>query len=344
MAPREPNSSSSRGRFPPVTMQILTPTRAPLLTPPKMSLPIELLEQIVDYMSVQTQLRFARTSHAMRDMIYDDTRWVTKLKAMGCWNEEEARIAVEEEITARREVIQRAKEEAILGRPVANGGGSTTLFDVNVERKRMETLLVTPARITGDLLDFQSDSPEAFGEFQSVSPLGFEEKSVETVNPLNILSSVVSRRGQARSEFERVYTTLAPLYIDLANSNSLDEAVAFRHRRQPEEQAKILKVLELFGRAMAVDNWTKCQKRIAWITETFERQMLTEFEEYAIPCRRADFRAYDAQDIDGKMKRYAYILYDLNGGESGIRIFIRKHPSIFHNKEAPMACLTYHTS
>lgn len=255
-------------------MQVLTPTRLLPTPAPKMFLPIELLEQIVDYMSVQTQLRFARTSHAMRDMIYDDTRWVTKLKVMGSWNEEEARRAVEEEITLRREAIQRAKEEAILGRTVSNS--STTLFDANIERKRIEV------NATGDLLDFQTDNSESFGEFQSVTA-GPGERAVDTVSPLNVLNSVISRRGQARSEFGRIYATLAPLYIDLANSNSLDEATAFRHRRQPEEQAKLLKVLELFGRARAVDNWTRCQKRIAWITETFERQMLTEFEEYISP-------------------------------------------------------------
>ena len=83
MAPREPNLSTSRGRTVPVSMQILTPTRPFPPQAAKMSLPMGLIEQIVDYMPVQTQLRFARTSHAMRDMIYDDTRWVSKLKIMG---------------------------------------------------------------------------------------------------------------------------------------------------------------------------------------------------------------------------------------------------------------------
>lgn len=40
------------------------------------------------------------------------------------------------------------------------------------------------------------------------------------------------------------------------------------------------------------------------------------------------------------MKRYSHILHDLNGGESCIRSFIRKH-SIFNHRENPMACLTY---
>ena len=279
MPPHESMSSSSRSRIAPLSMQILAPTRA---LPPrlaKMSLPAELLERIVDYMPVQTQLRFARTNHAMKEMIYDDSRWVTKLKAMGVWNEEDARRAAEEEITRRREATQRAKEEAVLGRAVTNGS-YTTLFDQAIEQKKFGVLPAAPVKTTDDLLDLQLDSPEGFGEFQSVSAFS-DEKLVDSVSPLSVLSSVISRRGLARSEFGRVYGTLSPLYIDLANSNSLEESAVFRHRRQLEDQAKLLRILELFGRTRAVDNWTRCQKRIAWITETFERQMLIEFEKFS---------------------------------------------------------------
>lgn len=215
----------------------------------------------------------------MRDLIYDDTRWVSKLKAMGVWNEEEARRAAEEEINQRREAIQRAKQEAVLGRSITNG--ATTLFDADVEGRIIGALAVTPFTTGVGLLD---DTPEAFGEFQSVSSAA--EKPVDTFSPLRVLSSVLSRRGQARSEFGKVYATLAPLYIDLANSNSIDDAAIFRHRRQPEEQAKLLKVLERFGRAKAVDEWTRCQKRIRWITEAFERQILTDFEKCVFISRQ----------------------------------------------------------
>src|SRR5208282_3256243 len=123
-------------------------------------------------------------------------------------NEEEARRVVEEELSQRREAIQRAKEEAVLGRAVSNRTDATTLFDVNVERRKVETLPVTPVKSPGgDLLDCQIDSPEAFGEFQSVTDEQVE-RPVSTVTPLNVLSSVVSRRGQARLEFGKVYATL----------------------------------------------------------------------------------------------------------------------------------------
>jgi recyclin-1 len=280
MAPRESGSSSSRGHTRPLSMQVLTPQRIHPPSPQKMSLPVELLEQIVDYMPVPTQLRFAQTNHAMRDMVYDDTRWVVKLKAMGTWNDEEARRAAEEELILQRQALYRATEEAVLGRPVTNGTSTTTIFDAS-EIQKLEIFPVPPVKDNDDLLDLQSDSLEAFGEFQSVSAFP-EEKAVDSVGALNILSSVVSRRGQARSEFGRVYAVLAPIYVNLSNSSSLEDSTVFRQLQQKEEQAKLLKILELFGRSRAVDDWTRCQKRIAWITETFERQMLTEFEEYTI--------------------------------------------------------------
>lgn len=254
------------------------------------------------------------------------------------WNEEDARRAAEEEIFLQTEAALRAKQEAVLGRTLTNGGvGSTTLFDAGVEKRKGS---VNVANGMDDLLDFQGDKTDDFGDFQSVETPSVE-KPVEAVSPLNVLSSVVSRRGKARAEFGKVYATLAPIYISLANSDSLEEATVFRHRRQPEEQAKLLKVLELFGHSKSVEDWIRCQKRIAWITETFERHMLTEFEEFCFRSTRVDFRGYEAQDIEGKMRKYAHILDELNGGQSCIQMFIRKHPSIFIYKENPMKCLTY---
>ena len=46
------------------------------------------------------------------------------------------------------------------------------------------------------------------------------------------------------------------------------------------------------------------------------------------------------QNID-QMKRYANVLYELNGGESAIQTFIRKNLDIFNQKESPNLCVTY---
>ena len=40
---------------------------------------------ILDYLPVADQIRMARTSRRLQEMVYDDTRWVSRLKSMGCW-------------------------------------------------------------------------------------------------------------------------------------------------------------------------------------------------------------------------------------------------------------------
>jgi recyclin-1 len=243
-----------------LTPTVLTPSKPLPPAPTKMALPVELLEHVLSYLPVPDQLLFARTSRSLRDMVYDDSRWIARLKSMGVWNEDEAKSLAEEELVLSAEAEKKAREEAVLRRQV--------VFDAAIERKKFQG---------GDLLDLQVE--EAFGEFQSVT-METAASPVEGMSPLKVLEGVVSRRGQARYEFGRVYEVLAPLYIALGKANGLDDIPAFKHRQKLEEQGSLLRVLELFGQARAVDNWEKCQKRIAWITETFERQMITEFEEY----------------------------------------------------------------
>ena len=275
MAMHESDPSSLRVGHNNLSMQVLKPVN--IRPPPfRMALPAELLEEIIDYLPVKTQLVFARTSRAIRDMVYDDTRWVAKLKAMGVWNEEEARRTVEKELQLQQEAIQRAKQEAVLGRRVtaSNKTNTVTIFDAAQEIASPKPFI----KVTDDLLDLGGDGGDVFGDFQSVS-ISPEATATDFCAPLNILSSVISRRGQARSEFGKVYAGLAPIYTKLCHADSLEDVSTFRQLQRLEDQATLLKILELFGRARAVDNWTKCQKRLAWHAEMFESRMLTEFEE-----------------------------------------------------------------
>jgi recyclin-1 len=52
-------------------------------------------------------------------------------------------------------------------------------------------------------------------------------------------------------------------------------------------------------------------------------------------------RGYEVGDIDGRMRKYAHVLVELNGGQAGVEIFIQKHP-IFTDKDSfgrPMDCI-----
>src|SRR5687768_14636748 len=78
-------------------------------------------------------MRFARTSRRMREMVYDDTRWVARLRSMGCWDEVEARKRFDDAMKRRREQASRASVSTGAGpRPAI----TTTLFDASVEEER----------------------------------------------------------------------------------------------------------------------------------------------------------------------------------------------------------------
>ncbi|KAK2073742.1 hypothetical protein P8C59_007994 [Phyllachora maydis] len=86
----------------PQASSILHTLQAAEMVDTKAVLPAEIMAAILDYLPVPDLLRFARTSHRMREMVYDDTRWVTRLKSMGCWDEAEARRRFDEAMQRRR--------------------------------------------------------------------------------------------------------------------------------------------------------------------------------------------------------------------------------------------------
>ncbi|KAF4962810.1 hypothetical protein FZEAL_10973, partial [Fusarium zealandicum] len=102
---RSKTSAANRG-------SILNTLKATEMLDSRASLPAEIMVTILDYLPVADQLRFARASHRMREMVYDDTRWVSRLKSMGCWDELEARRRFEEAVRRRREAAERASAAA----------------------------------------------------------------------------------------------------------------------------------------------------------------------------------------------------------------------------------------
>ncbi|EFQ87434.1 hypothetical protein PTT_17088, partial [Pyrenophora teres f. teres 0-1] len=80
----------------------------------KAVLPAELINAILDYLPVADMFSFARTSKRMREMVYDDTRWIQRLRSMGCWNEVEAKRRFEDTMRKKREA-QKADEARLSG-------------------------------------------------------------------------------------------------------------------------------------------------------------------------------------------------------------------------------------
>ena len=158
----------------------------------------------------------------MREMVYDDTRWVQRLQLMGCWDESEARKRAEAARRKKSETIQGIhQEESKRARFGINGTGNgaigseelqtpgVTIFDAAVEVKRQEEdtngAQLKAAPTIEDGFDAIEISPQR-------KPAAY--KSQDTAARLDIFSRVHSYRGVARQEYGKVYGALAPFYFD----------------------------------------------------------------------------------------------------------------------------------
>lgn len=282
---------------------------------------------ILDYLPVPDLMRFARVSRRMHEMVYDDTRWVQRLKNMGCWNETEARQR-EEEKMKRKVEAQRAREveEARKTGAAANGSingvpgsgtvqrkTSVTLFDAGAEeekaRNSLEKLNIqSPRRAT---IDHGFDSPTLMSNGTPASPTTLRDPT----SALRVLSKVRSIRGFARQEYGRVYSALAPFYFDLIRSQSHMDPVLFRTYRDPEQQAHMLSQLRKFTKSDFAQGWKAREEKLESMVGIFENAALREFEQ-----------GMQMQDIDGRMRRYSHVLVILNGGAAAIDTFIQNNP------------------
>ncbi|KAI1131988.1 exocyst complex component Sec10-like protein [Nemania abortiva] len=299
---------------------ILSALRATSMLDSKTALPAEVIVSILDYLPVPDLMRFARTSSRMREMVYDDTRWVARLKSMGVWSDLEAKRRFEDAIRRKRDAAARTAPNGAPA-PIGNKEGSTTIFDAAIEEERRmaEAIQARQPEPTVDGFEILSLNPA-----QSKSPLE------DPTALLNVLRNVRSVRGHARQEFGKVYGALAPFYFDLVQAKTHTEPVVFKVFRDPERQAQMLSNLQVFGKCDWTDGWFQRVGKLSSMVAVFEGAVLREFEQ-----------GYEFWDIDGRMRRYAHILYSLNGGSAATDLFIQKHP-IFNDRTAlgnPIDCI-----
>ncbi|KAF5017043.1 hypothetical protein F66182_11091 [Fusarium sp. NRRL 66182] len=281
---------------------ILSTLKATEMLDTRSSLPAEILVMILDYLPVADQLRFARASHRMRDMVYEDTRWVSRLKSMDCWDELEARRRFEEAVRRRRESANAAARQSKGSVATVNSAG-TTLFDASLEEAKH--------RAVADIRD------------------GFETMAVgASTNPaedpaayLDVFKKVRSIRGGARHEYGRIYGALAPFYLDLVRAKSHTEPIIFQAFRDPEKQAQMLSNIKRFANSDWAPGCHDREEKLSSMMGLFESAVLREFEQ-----------GYEFWDVDGRMHRYAHVLHTLNGAAGGVDLFIHKHP-IFNDNE-----------
>lgn len=313
---------------------------------------------ILDYLPVSDLLRWARTSSRMREMVYDDTRWVARLKVMGLWNEAEARKRFDDAMRRRKEAADSEARARAASVAVAPGGAppavkrqsGTVFFDAGEEeeRRRRASSAVKPpppeaardramsgASAIAVLKDgFETLSTGGSPGLAQISPTTPKDPLKDSEALLQVLKNVRSVRGHAREEYGKIYGALAPFYFDLVRAQSHADPAVFKVFRDPENQARMLANLHVFGRSDWAAGWRQREEKLTRMTNIFESAVLREFE-----------KGYEAWDVEGGMARYAHVLDTLNS-TAGEDSFIHKHP-IFSDRDIvadPSMCLSQTTA
>ncbi|KAL2001200.1 hypothetical protein VTN02DRAFT_2104 [Thermoascus thermophilus] len=251
------------------------------------ALPAEIISYILDYLSPTDLIRVARSSRLLREMVYDDTRWVQRLKRMGCWNEIEARKRVEQVhgTIFALETVDRPE----LGNQDADTNGASASAGQNLV----------------DGLNSMSDG------FDKITLSGSQPADPAQDPALVALKQVKSARGEARQEYGKVHAALAPFYDDIVNRGASPQSLVFQKYQDPEHQAQILAQLQAFAKSDTTDGWYERHQRLQTAVSMFETAAVREFR-----------NGYEADDIDGLTRKYAHVLVTLNGGRAAIDLFI----------------------
>ncbi|KAM3516071.1 hypothetical protein MY11210_000353 [Beauveria gryllotalpidicola] len=292
---------------------ILSALAATSMLDTRLKLPAELLVAVLDYLPVADQMRVARTSRRMQEMVYEDPRWVSRLKSMGCWDEREARQRFEDAVRRRRE---QAAAQAAAQKDANKHATTTTLFDASAEEQRRK-------RAVSELRDGFETMTVGGPASSTTSPEG-------QATYLDVFKNAKSIRGGARQEYGKIYGALAPFYFDIVKAKTHAEPIVFKAFRDPETQAQMLANLLKF----AMSDWSSgCMAREAKLKSMmgiFEKAVVREFEQ-----------GYEFWDVDGRMRRFGHVLHALNGAKSAIDIFIQKHP-ILNDRDMnfnPIECI-----
>ncbi|OAL28387.1 hypothetical protein AYO20_09504 [Fonsecaea nubica] len=289
-------------------------------------LPAEVLVVVMDHLTVPDLLRFARVSRRMHEMIYDDARWVKRLRAIGCWNDAEARRRAE---PPKSPTTPRQRRSTI-DRNLVNGKGRPeVLFDMDASPvvQSRQTNLLSP-------LPVRSTAADGFDVAEISSPRTAVSTGlpVDHDAPLSAFSKVKSIRGRARQEYGKIYRMLAPYYADLLSASNPMESRIFRDFSLPDQQAQLLANVQKFSASDFSPGSGERDRQISEAVGMFDTAALLEFR-----------KGYEFKDIHGRMRQYARVMHILNGGKSGIDLFL--HDNNMINQRAELGsvsdCIDY---
>lgn len=242
-------------------------------------------------------MNFAKVSRRLKEMVYDDTRWVRKLKDMEVWNEEEAKRRYDEVVAARKADIDKQRRATGIVSPQGLGSDgrprpdSMTIFDAGEEERRQKIARMEEEKRR---LEFERRrNTMALPPGIKIQPAGpshlISMTTPEITQPsppplqlpgsiLSVFSNIVCARGYARYEYGKIHGMLGPLYFNLAKARTHTDPILFRQFREPEEQAIMLAQLRIFAKADSSQGWRERLDRLESMTSIFENAALREFE------------------------------------------------------------------
>ncbi|KAJ5676049.1 hypothetical protein N7462_008946 [Penicillium macrosclerotiorum] len=257
------------------------------------SLPAEIMSLVLDYLSPTDLICVARSSKLLHEMAYDDTRWVQRLKRIGCWDEADARKHIEKTYGTIANVDDIERDAAGISNdmgPVISVGETSAASDMNA--------------ISDGFDKIELISTAAASEIKAVT-------EIEDDPDLVVLEQARSIRGEARQEYGKIHAALAPFYYDIARKGPSTENLVFTSYKDPQAQAQILSQLVAFAKSDMTDGWEDRVERLDNTVSMFETASINEFR-----------KGYETDDIEGSMRKYAHILWTLNGGQAAVELFI----------------------
>lgn len=297
---------------------------------------LEILSMVLDYLSVSDLIHCARVSKLLHEMVYDDTRWVRKLRAMGCWDEGAARARGEAARRKNLDILHVAAAPVLLKE--RNVSDSSTF-----PRGENPSIVVSQPMTNSITQQFQgqtqsqSDRKDYVDGFDhtTLSPNGFGPPSptqpLDNESILHVLESARSIRGAARGEYGRVHAALRPFYKDAVRSKHPSSAKVFRVYRDPDQQAQMLSQLTRFAKSDFTQGRLQREKRLSFMVAAFEDAVAKEYDQ-----------GLRMGDVDGRMRKYAHVLVTLNGGQRAVDRFLAENAILKDGLQLgnPMDCFS----
>jgi recyclin-1 len=262
----------------------------------------EILALVVEHLAIPDLIRFARVSRRMQEMVYDDSRWTAKLKRMGCWNDLEARKRAEGSAASHHPRRKSTIDPSLVngkGRPDIRINSTVPSSDPRTQPTHQSSHLTRSAAADGfDLVTLSSPVVS--------TPLATEPSSA-----LTAVQDVRSVRGKARQEYGKIYKAVGRYYVDAINSSDPKHTLIQQTYAAPVDQARMASQVLTLSLSDSSPGSSLRDDRIQSIITAMDTAALYEFRQ-----------GYEYQDIQGRMRQYAHVMYILNEGKSAVELFL----------------------